>query len=74
MVQNKCLNRVIKYKNMSKSKSQQIAEKTIFAAFKILKDAGGEMRGKDAIDKIRETVTFDEYESHPALQILLTMK
>jgi restriction system protein len=49
---------------MSKSKSQQIAEKTIFAAFKILKEAGGEMRGKDVIDKIRETVTFDEYESH----------
>jgi restriction system protein len=58
------LNRVIKYKNMSKSKSQQIAEKTIFAAFKILKDAGGEMRGKDVVDKIRETLTFDEYESH----------
>jgi restriction system protein len=53
-----------KKKNMSKSKSQQIAEKTIFAAFKILKEAGGEMRGKDVIDKIRETVTFDEYESH----------
>ena len=49
---------------MSKSKSQQIAEKTIFAAFKILKEAGGEMRGKDVVDKIRETVTFDEYESH----------
>ena len=49
---------------MSKSKSQQIAEKTIFAAFKILKDAGGEMRGKDVVDKIRETVTFDEYENH----------
>ncbi|QSB29083.1 restriction endonuclease [Flavobacterium sp. CLA17] len=49
---------------MPKSKSQQIAEKTIFAAFKILKNNGGEMRGKDVIDKIRETVTFDEYESH----------
>jgi len=49
---------------MSKSKSQQIAEKTIFAAFKILKEAGGEMRGKDVVDKIRNTVTFDEYESH----------
>lgn len=48
---------------MSKSKSQQIAEKTIFAAFKILKEAGGEMRGKDVVDKIRETLTFDEYES-----------
>jgi restriction system protein len=49
---------------MSKSKSQQIAEKTIFAAFKILKEAGGEMRGRDVVDKIRATVTFDEYESH----------
>lgn len=49
---------------MSKSKSQQIAEKTIFAAFKILKEAGGEMRGKDVVDKIRESLTFDEYESH----------
>lgn len=49
---------------MSKSKSQQIAEKTIFAAFKILKDAGGEMRGKDVVDTIRATVQFDEYESH----------
>lgn len=48
---------------MSKSKSQQIAEKTIFAAFKILKEAGGEMRGKDVVDKIRETLTFDAYES-----------
>lgn len=49
---------------MSKSKSQQIAEKTIFATFKILKESGGEMRGKDVVDKIRQTVTFDEYESH----------
>lgn len=49
---------------MSKSRSQQIAEKTIFAAFNILKDAGGEMRGKDVIDRIRETVSFDEYETH----------
>lgn len=49
---------------MSKSKSQKIAEKTIFATFKILKEAGGEMRGKDVVDKIRETVEFDEYENH----------
>ena len=47
---------------MSKSKSQQIAEKTIFATFIILKEAGGEMRGKDVVDKIRERVTFDDYE------------
>ncbi len=51
-------------KENNKSKSQQIAEKTIFAAFNILKEAGGEMRGKDVVDKIRETIIFDEYESH----------
>lgn len=49
---------------MSKSKSQKIAEKTIFATFKILKEAGGEMRGKDVVDKIRETIEFDDYENH----------
>ncbi len=46
------------------SKSKQIAQKTIYATFKILKENGGEMRGKDVIEKIRETVSFDEYESH----------
>jgi len=46
------------------SKSNQIANKTIFAAFDILKKAGGSMRGKEVIDKIRETVEFDEYENH----------
>lgn len=49
---------------MSKSKTRKIAEKAIFAAFKILKDYGGEMRGKDVVDKIRETTSFDDYESH----------
>lgn len=49
---------------MSKSRSKKIAEKTIFAALSILKDNGGEMRGKDVVDKIRETVSFDEYENH----------
>lgn len=49
---------------MSKSKSKKIAEKTIYAALSILKDNGGEMRGKDVVDKIRETVSFDEYENH----------
>jgi restriction system protein len=46
-----------------KSKSKHIAEKTIFATFQILKDSGGEMRGKEVVDRIRETMTFDEYES-----------
>ena len=49
---------------MSKSKSKKIAEKTIFAALTILKENGGEMRGKDVVDKIREKVSFDEYENH----------
>lgn len=46
------------------SKSKLIAQKTIYATFKILKKADGEMRGKKVVDKIRETVEFDEYESH----------
>ncbi len=46
------------------SKSIKIAQKTIFAAFQILKESGGELRGKEVIDKIRERLTFDEYESH----------
>jgi restriction system protein len=47
-----------------KSKSLQIAEKTIFAVFQILKNAGGELRGKDVIDKIRATISFNTYENH----------
>ena len=43
---------------MSKAKSIIIAEKTIYAAFNILKEAGGEMRGKDVVNKIRETVEY----------------
>ena len=46
------------------SRSVLIAQKTIYATFKILKEAGGEMRGKEVVDKIRDTVEFDEYESH----------
>ena len=47
-----------------KSRSVLIAQKGIYAAFKILKEADGEMRGKEVIDKIRETVDFDEYAKH----------
>lgn len=46
------------------SKSKQIAMKTIYATFKILSEAGGEMRGKEVVNKIRETVDFNEYEKH----------
>ena len=49
---------------MYKAKSKITAEKTIFAAFNILKDNGGELRGKYVIEKIRETVEFNEHEKH----------
>lgn len=49
---------------MSKSKSKKIAEKTIYAALSILKENGGEMRGKEVVDRIRDTVFFDDYENH----------
>tara|TARA_R110001606_G_scaffold6949_1_gene31013 strand:- start:191 stop:1108 length:918 start_codon:yes stop_codon:yes gene_type:complete len=48
----------------AKSKSKIIAEKTIFAAFKILQENGGELRGKEVVEKVRETVEFNEYEKH----------
>ncbi len=47
-----------------KSKSKIIAEKTIYAAFNILKENSGEYRGKDVVDKIRESVDFNDYEKH----------
>jgi len=46
------------------SKSKLIAQKTIMETFKILQKNGGEMRGKDVVDTIRETVKFNEYEKH----------
>ncbi len=49
---------------MYKAKSKIIAEKTIFATFNILKKNGGELRGKEVIEKIRETVEFNEHEKH----------
>ena len=49
---------------MYKAKSKITAEKTIFAAFNILKDNGGELRGKYVIEKIRETVEFNDHEKH----------
>ncbi len=44
------------------SKSKAVAQKTLFAAFKILSEAGGEMNGSDVIDKIRQTVEFTDWE------------
>jgi len=45
------------------SKSRQVATKTIFEAFKILKENGGQMLGKEVVDKIRERIKFNEWES-----------
>ena len=47
---------------MEKSKTRKSSEKIIYATFKILKDNGGELRRKEVMEKIRESVEFDEYE------------
>lgn len=44
------------------SPSKQTASKTLFATFKILKSAGGQMAGRNVIDKLRETLQFNEWE------------
>jgi restriction system protein len=46
----------------SLSKSRRIAAKTIFEAFKILKEEGGQLPGKQVINKIRERIVFDDWE------------
>ena len=43
--------------------SKQSAAKTVFAAFKILKASGGQMSGKDVMQKIRETIQFSDWET-----------
>lgn len=42
--------------------SKRAAAKTIFATFKILKDAGGQLPGKQVIEKIRNTVELTDWE------------
>jgi restriction system protein len=51
------------------SKSKKIAQKTIFAAFNILKKEGGSLRGKEIVDKIRETVEFDGNQFFISIQL-----
>ncbi len=41
------------------SLSKQTASKTIFAAFEILKAAGGQLPGREVINKVREKNYFD---------------
>jgi len=42
--------------------SKRSAAKTLYATFKILKEAGGQLPGKQVIDKIRETVELTDWE------------
>jgi restriction system protein len=49
--------------NIAIAPSKQSASKNIFAAFKILKEAGGQMAGRLVIDRIKETVPFTEWET-----------
>jgi restriction system protein len=42
--------------------SKRSVAKTMFAAFKILKEAGGQLPGKQVIDKIRESVELTDWE------------
>ncbi len=44
------------------SPSKSVAAKTVYAAFKVLKSAGGELPGKEVIDRLRETIKFTEWE------------
>lgn len=44
------------------SPSVQTATKTVYATFKILKEAGGHLPGKKVIDKIKETVKLTDWE------------
>lgn len=46
------------------SLSKKSAAKTVFAAFKILKENGGKLAGREVIEKIRQSVEFDEWELH----------
>lgn len=44
------------------SKSRDLASKVIFETFKILKEAGGEMRSVDIVDKIEQNLELDDYD------------
>lgn len=45
------------------SRSRQIAVKTIFEALKILKESGGQLPGREVIEKVRERLTFNDWEN-----------
>lgn len=42
--------------------SKRSAAKTIFAAFNILKESGGQLPGKQVFEKIRNSIQFTDWE------------
>lgn len=44
------------------SPSKAVAAKTVYEAFKILKAEGGQLSGKEVIDKIRQSLEFTDWE------------
>lgn len=49
--------------NSKIAKSKQVAIKTIYEAFIILKENDGQMRGKEVIERIQERLKFNEWET-----------
>jgi restriction system protein len=45
------------------SRSRKLASKVVYAAFQILKEAGGSAKGYEVVEKIKQTQKFDEWES-----------
>jgi len=43
-------------------RSRQLAAKVLFQSFKILKDAGGQLPGREVLKRIEQTAKFDEWE------------
>ena len=48
--------------NTQFSPSKAVAIKSIYAAFEILKEEGGELPGREVIEKIRSKVEFTDWE------------
>jgi restriction system protein len=44
------------------SPTKQVAAKVIYEAFKILKEAGGELPGREVVEQIEKRVTFTPWE------------
>ncbi|MGN6439226.1 MAG: restriction endonuclease [Agriterribacter sp.] len=53
---------MVKKETKTISPSKAVAAKTIFEAFKILKNEGGDLPGKEVIDRIRQNVNFTDWE------------